>query len=306
MESTESEVPPPSKYASSHSKENTIQLKKMAQAQKQLYKESRNSSSKSKLTTPTNHPQKIDVVKDEISAECNATSDCVAGINLTIDRIGEKLKNECDTIKNEVNSKYHALKMLLDERTEKTVQDIGALKNEYDARFDAIHQSTEKQAKIHLNIENAIEVAIKELYKKVQFIEQILFTNDNRNNPELVTATSVTSTPQKDELVTHRKEEAVKSVLPLKPPDNLELPKVKPSTSEKGALDSQKEEAIEEIVSSIFKPSDAVSSNSSPSPPQATTLVQADDFKPKIDNNLVVSDSVQSAGSYSFKVNYEI
>jgi len=213
--------------------------------------------------------------------------------------IGEKLKNECDTIKNEVNSKYHALKMLLDERTEKTVQDIGALKNEYDARFDAIHQSTEKQAKIHLNIENAIEVAIKELYKKVQFIEQILFTNDDRNN----------------ELGAQRKEVvAAKNVLPIKPPDKMEqsTAKPKPSTSEKGVLDSQKEnEAIEEIVSSIFKPSDAVSvsSTSSPSPPQSTTLVNIDDSKPKVDNNLVVADSVQSAGSlqsYSFNINYEI
>ena len=324
MESTESEVPPPSKYASSHSKENTIQLKKMAQAQKQLYRESRNSSSKSKLTTPTNQPkQTMDVVKDETGAVCNTTSDCVAGINLTIDRIGEKLKNECDTIKNEVNSKYHALKMLLDERTEKTVQDIGALKNEYDARFDAIHQSTEKQAEIHLNIENAIEVAIKELYKKVQFIEQILFTSGDRNNPELVTATSVTSTPQKNELGTQRKE--VKNVSAIKPPDNLEM--VKPSTSERGALDSQKEneKEIDEIVSSMFrptnavsitsspnqtlsaiKPSNAVSSTSSPNPPLSATLVNVDDSKPKIDNNLVVSDSVQSAGSYSFKINYEI
>ena len=142
---------------------------------------------------------------------------------------------------------------------------------------------------------------MKELYKKVQFIEQILFTNDDRNNLELGKATS---TPQKDE--TQSEEVVVKTVLPFKPPDNLELPKVKPSTSGKGALDSQKEEAIEEIVSSIFKPSDAVSSNSSPSPPQSTTLVQADDFKPKIDNNLVVSDSVQSAGSYSYKINYEL
>ena len=315
MESTESEVPPPSKYASSHSKENTIQLKKMAQAQKQLYRDSRNSSSKSKLTTPTNQPkQTMDVVKDETSAVCNTTSDCVVGINLTIDRTCEKLKNECDTIKNEVNSKYHALKMLLDERTEKTVQDIGALKNEYDDRFDAIHHSTEKQAKIHLNIENAIEVAIKELYKKVQFVEQILFTNDDRKNPELVTATSITSTQQKNELGTQRKEVAAKNVTAIKPPDNLELSTVKqkPSTSEKGALDSQKEnEAIEKIVSSIFKPSDAVSvsSTSSPSPPKSTTLLNVDDSKPKIDNNLVVADSVQSAGSlqnYSFNINYEI
>ena len=203
MDSTESEVPPPSKYANSHSKENTIQLKKMAQAQKQLYKESRNSSSKSKLTTPTNHPQKIDVVKDEISAECNATSDCVAGINLTIDRIGQKLKNECDAMKTEVNSKYHAFKMLLDELTENTTKDIGALKNEYDSRLsrlDAIHQISEKEAHNHRQIEVAIEGAIKELYKKVQFIEQILFTNDDKNNSKLVTATSVTSTPQIDEL----------------------------------------------------------------------------------------------------------
>jgi hypothetical protein len=273
----------------------------MAQAQKQLYKESRNRTNS--MTSPTNHPKQMVVLKDEISAVCNATSDCVAGINLTIDRIGEKMKSEFDAMKNEVDSKYHVFKMLLNERNENTV---GALKNEFDSRFDAIHQTSEKQAESQLKIEVAIEVAIKELYKKVQYMEQILFRNDDRNNLELVKATSVTSTPQKDELVTHRKEEAVKSVLPLKPPDNLELPKVNPSTSEKGALDSQKEEAIEEILTSIFKPSDAVSSNSSPNPPQSTTLVQADEFKPKIDNNLVVSDSVQSAGSYSFKVNYEL
>jgi len=316
MDSTESEVPPPSKYASSQSKENTIQLKKMAQAQKQLYKESRNSASKSKLTTPppTNQPkQAMDVVKDETSSVCNTTSDCVAGINLTIDRIGEKLKNECDAMKTEVNSKYHAFKMLLDERTENTAKDIGALKNEYDSKLDAIQNSTKKQAEIHLSIENAIEGAIKELYKKVQFIEQILFTNDDKNNPELVTATSVTSTPQKDELGAQRKEVvAAKNVLPIKPPDNLEqsTAKPKPSTSEKGALDSQKEneKEIDEIVSSMFKPSNAVSvsSTSSPSPPQSTTLVNVGDSKPKIDNNLVVADSVQSAGSYSFKINYEI
>ena len=98
----------------------------------------------------------------------------------------------------------------------------------------------------------------------------------------------------------------------IKPPDNLELSTVKqkPSTSEKGALDSQKEnEVIEKIVSSIFTPSNAVSvsNTSSPSPPESTTLVNVDDSnKPKIDNNLVVADSVQSAGSYSFKINYEI
>ena len=319
MDSTESEVPPPSKYASSQSKENTIQLKKMAQAQKQLYKESRNSSSKSKLTTPTNHPQKIDVVKDEISAECNATSDCVAGINLTIDRIGQKLKNECDAMKTEVNSKYHAFKMLLDERTENTTKDIGALKNEYDSRLsrlDAIHQISEKEAHNHRQIEVAIEGAIKELYKKVQFIEQILFTNDDKNNSKLVTATSVTatsvtSTPQIDELGTQRKEVAVKNVSAIKPPDNLELSTVKqkPSTSEKGALGTQKEnEVIEAIVSSTIKPSNAVSvsSTSSPNPPLSATIVNVDDSKPKIDNNLVVADSIQSAGSYSFNINYEI
>ena len=125
MESTESEVPPPSKYANSHSKENTIQLKKMAQAQKQ-YKESRNRTN-SKLTSPTNHPKQMVVLKDEISAVCNATSDCVAGINLTIDRIGEKMKSEFDAMKNEVDSKYHVFKMLLNERNENTKKDVGAL-----------------------------------------------------------------------------------------------------------------------------------------------------------------------------------
>ena len=172
MDSTDSEVPPPSKYANSHSKENTLQLKKMAHAQKQKYKEFRNSS-KSKLEAPTIHPPQIDVVKDEISAVCDATSDCVAGINQTIDRIGEKLKSDCDAMKTELNSKYHEFKMLVDERTENTTKDIGALKNEFESRFDVIHNSTEKQADIHLKIENAIEVAIKELYKKVHYIEQI-------------------------------------------------------------------------------------------------------------------------------------
>jgi hypothetical protein len=305
MDSTESEVPPPSKYASSQSKENTIQLKKMAQAQKQLYKESRNSSSKSKLTTPppTNQPkQTTDVVKDETSSVCNTTSDCVAGINQTIDRIGEKLKSDCDAMKTELNSKYHEFKMLVDERTENTTKDIGALKNEFESRFDVIHNSTEKQADIHLKIENAIEVAIKELYKKVHYIEQILFTNDDRNDPEVTatSVTSVTSTPQKDEVGAQKKEEVGKNVLAIKQ---------KPSTSEKGALGSQKEnDVIEAIVSSTFKPSNAVSvpNTSSPSPPKSTTIVNVDDSKPKIDNNLVVADSVQTAGSYSFNINYEI
>ena len=301
MDSTDSEVPPPSKYANSHSKENTLQLKKMAHAQKQKYKEFRNSS-KSKLETPTIHPPKIDVVKDEISAECNATSDCVAGINHTIDRIGEKLKSDCDAMKTELNSKYLEFKMLVDERTENTTKDIRALKNEFESRFDAIHNSTEKQADIHLKIENAIEVAIKELYKKVHYIEQILFTNDDRNDPEVTSTsvTSVTSTPQKDEVGAQKKEEVGKNVLAIKQ---------KPSTSEKGALGSQKEnEVIEAIVSSTFKPSNAVSvpNTSSPSPPKSTTIVNVDDSKPKIDNNLVVADSVQTAGSYSFNINYEV
>ena len=301
MDSTDSEVPPPSKYANSHSKENTLQLKKMAHAQKQKYKEFRNSS-KSKLETPTIHPPKIDVVKDEISAVCDATSDCVAGINQTIDRIGEKLKSDCDAMKTELNSKYHEFKMLVDERTENTTKDIGALKNEFESRFDAIHNSTEKQADIHLKIENAIEVAIKELYKKVHYIEQILFTNDDRNDPEVTatSVTSVTSTPQKDEVGAQKKEEVGKNVSAIKQ---------KPSTSEKGALGSQKEnEVIEAIVSSTFKPSNAVSvpNTSSPSPPQSTTIVNVDDSKPKIDNNLVVADSVQTAGSYSFNINYEV
>ena len=300
MDSTDSEVPPPSKYANSHSKENTLQLKKMAHAQKQKYKEFRNSS-KSKLETPTIHPPKIDVVKDEISAECNATSDCVAGINQTIDRIGEKLKSDCDAMKTELNSKYHEFKMLVDERTENTTKDIGALKNEFESRFDAIHNSTEKQADIHLKIENAIEVAIKELYKKVHYIEQILFTNDDRNDPEVTatSVTSVTSTPQKDEVGAQKKEEVGKNVSAIKQ---------KPSTSEKDALGSQKEnEVIEAIVSSMFKPDAvSVSSTSSPNPPQSTTILNVDDSKPKIDNNLVVADSVQTAGSYSFNINYEV
>ena len=301
MDSTDSEVPPPSKYANSHSKENTLQLKKMAHAQKQKYKEFRNSS-KSKLETPTIHPPKIDVVKDEISAVCDATSDCVAGINQTIDRIGEKLKSDCDAMKTEINSKYLEFKMLVDERTENTTKDIGALKNEFESRFDAIYNSTEKQADIHLKIENAIEVAIKELYKKVHYIEQILFTNDDRNDPEVTatSVTSVTSTPQKDEVGAQKKEEVGKNVSAIKQ---------KPSTSEKGALGSQKEnEVIEAIVSSTFKPSNAVSvpNTSSPSPPKSTTIVNVDDSKPKIDNNLVVADSVQTAGSYSFNINYEV
>jgi len=300
MDSTDSEVPPPSKYANSHSKENTLQLKKMAHAQKQKYKEFRNSS-KSKLETPTIHPPKIDVVKDEISAVCDATSDCVAGINQTIDRIGEKLKSDCDAMKTEINSKYLEFKMLVDERTENTTKDIGALKNEFESRFDVIHNSTEKQADIHLKIENAIEVAIKELYKKVHYIEQILFTNDDRNDPEVTatSVTSVTSTPQKDEVGAQKKEEVGKNVSAIKQ---------KPSTSEKGALGSQKEnEVIEAIVSSMFKPDAvSVSSTSSPNPPQSTTIVNVDDSKPKIDNNLVVADSVQTAGSYSFNINYEV
>ena len=89
---------------------------------------------------------------------------------------------------------------------------------------------------------------------------------------------------------------------------NVSAIKQKPSTSEKGASGSQKEnEVIEAIVSSMFKPDAvSVSSTSSPNPPQSTTILNVDDSKPKIDNNLVVADSVQTAGSYSFNINYEI
>jgi hypothetical protein len=246
----ESEVPPPSLYANSKSKESTMLLKKMAQ-KKQKDKEL-SSSSKTVPTIPAKFDEKsLDALKKEFGATC----DCVAEINLTIKSIGERIKT-----------------------------DIGALKNEFDSKFAIINETINKQAQTQLNM----EVAITELYKKVQFIEQILISSDDRNNLELTIVEP--STSQKDEFGTQSKEE-IKTVLPIvKPLDNLELPIVEPSTS-------QNKEAIKTNIT-ISKPTNTA--------PQSITV---EDDKPKIDNNLVVVDKtelVQTAGSYSFKINYEI
>ena len=241
MES-ESEVPPPSLYANSQSKERTILLKKMAQKQKN--KEASNKKSKS---VPTTSPAKFDEKSiDALKKEIGATCDCVAEIAVTIESIGERIKT-----------------------------DIGALENEFDSKLVVINETINKQAQTQLNM----EVAITELYKKVHFIEQILITSEDRNNLELEL---IASTSIKDEMITQNKE-AIKTNFPiLIPPDNLE--QVPPSTS-------QKDEAVPP-----------------PPPTPHPQSITVDDVKPKIDNNLVVLDtgSAQSAGSYSFRINYDL
>jgi hypothetical protein len=127
-------------------------------------------------------------------------------------------------------------------------------------------------------------VAIIELYKKVHFIEQILIPSEDRNNLELEL---IASTSVKDEMKTQNKE-AITNLPSLIPPDNLE--QIPTSTS-------QKDEAVPSLPRTP--------------PPQSITV---DDVKPKIDNNLVVLDtgsaqsvvSAQSAGSYSFRIKYDL
>jgi hypothetical protein len=85
MES-ESEVPPPSLYANSQSKERTILLKKMAQKQKN--KEASKKKEKSVPITPHFDEKSIDALKKEIGATC----DCVADIAVTIESMGERIK----------------------------------------------------------------------------------------------------------------------------------------------------------------------------------------------------------------------
>ena len=126
MES-ESEVPPPSLYANSQSKERTILLKKMAQKQK-----NKEASNKKAIRSP---PAKFDEKSiDALKKEIGATCDCVAEIAVTIESIGERIKT-----------------------------DIGALENEFDSKFVGINETINKQAQTQLNT----EVAITELYKKV-------------------------------------------------------------------------------------------------------------------------------------------
>lgn len=244
MES-ESEVPPPSLYANSQSKERTILLKKMAQKQKN--KEASKKKEKSVPITPHFDEKSIDALKKEIGATC----DCVAEIAVTIERMGERIKT-----------------------------DIRALENEFDSKLVVIKETINKQAQTQLNM----EVAITELYKKVHFIEQILIPSEDRNNLELEL---IASTSIKDEMKTQNKE-AITNLPSLIPPDNLE--QVPPSTSQIG-------------------------DGPPPLPrtphPQSITV---DDVKPKIDNNLVVLDtgsaqsvvSAQSAGSYSFRIKYDL
>jgi hypothetical protein len=153
MES-ESEVPPPSLYANSQSKERTILLKKMAQKQKN--KEASKKKEKSVPITPHFDEKSIDALKKEIGATC----DCVAEIAVTIESIGERIKT-----------------------------DIRALENEFDSKLVVIKETINKQAQTQLNM----EVAIIELYKKVHFIEQILIPSEDRNNLELelIASTSI-------------------------------------------------------------------------------------------------------------------
>ena len=158
---------------------------------------------------------------------------------------------------------------------ERIKTDIRALENEFDSKLVAINETINKQAQTQLNM----EVAIIELYKKVHFIEQILIPSEDRNNLELEL---IASTSIKDEMITQNKE-AIKTNFPiLIPPDNLE--QVPPSTS-------QKDEAVPP-----------------PPPTPHPQSITVDDVKPKIDNNLVVLDtgSAQSAGSYSFRIRYDI
>ena len=179
---SESEVPPPSLYANSQSKERTILLKKMAQKQKN--KEASNKKSKSVPPTP---PLKFDEKSiDALKKELGATCDCVAEISLTIESIEERIKT-----------------------------DIGALKNEFDSKLVGINETINKQAQTQLNM----EVAIIELYKKVHFIEQILIPSEDRNNLELEL---IASTSVKDEKITQNKEAITNNLPILIPPDNLE------------------------------------------------------------------------------------
>jgi len=247
MES-ESEVPPPSLYANSQSKERTILLKKMAQKQKN--KEASKKKEKSVPITPHFDEKSIDALKKEIGATC----DCVAEIAVTIESIGERIKT-----------------------------DIRALENEFDSKLVGINETINKQAQTQLNM----EVAIIELYKKVHFIEQILIPSEDRNNLELEL---IASTSIKDEMKTQNKE-AITNLPSLIPPDNLEqVQLVPPSTS-------QKDEAVPP-----------------PPPTPHPQSITVDDVKPKIDNNLVVLDtgsaqsvvSAQSAGSYSFRIKYDL
>jgi hypothetical protein len=272
---SESEVPPPSLYATSKSKERTILLKKMAQ--KQQHKES-TSSLKSKIVSPTPPPAKFDEKSiDALKKEIGFTCDCVAEISLTIKSIGETIKTDIGALKSEFDSKCNVM-------NDTTDNNLGALKNEFDSRFDVINETTYKQAQKQINM----EVAITELYKKVQFIEQILISSDDRNNLELPIVEP--STSQKDEFGTQSKEE-IKTVLPIvKPLDNLELPIVEPSTL-------QNKEAIKTNIT-ISKPTNTA--------PQSINI---EDERPKIDNNFVVVDktgSAQTAGSYSLTINYEV
>ena len=61
-----------------------------------------------------------------------------------------------------------------------------------------------------------MEVAITELYKKVQFIEQILISSDDRDNLDLVSASSIS---EKNVLETNRNKGVETNLPKLKPSD---------------------------------------------------------------------------------------
>ena len=195
----DSEVPPPSMYASKESKEHTMLLKKMAK--KQQNKNSHKKSHELASSTTRFDEKKYDDMKKQISSTC----DCVAEIGLTIERIDERIKTDIETLKNEFNSKFE----IIEETTNKQSE---TLKNEFNSKLDIIGETTNKQAQKQLNM----EVAITELYKKVQFIEQILISSDDRDNLDLVSASSIS---EKNVLETNRNKGVETNLPKLKPSD---------------------------------------------------------------------------------------
>ena len=195
----DSEVPPPSMYASKESKEHTMLLKKMAK--KQQNKNSHKKSHELASSTTRFDEKKYDDMKKQISSTC----DCVAEIGLTIERIDERIKTDIETLKNEFNSKFE----IIEETTNKQSE---TLKNEFNSKLDIIGEITNKQAQKQLNM----EVAITELYKKVQFIEQILISSDDRDNLDLVSASSIS---EKNVLETNRNKGVETNLPKLKPSD---------------------------------------------------------------------------------------
>jgi len=244
----DSEVPPPSVYSNTQSKEHTILLKKMAHKQQQVRN---NKSHKKSQSSLINRPTKVDDeqnnVNEAMKKEISATCDCVTEMGQIIETISERITRDTEALKNEFNFQLDSINennkkelvevgKTIETASERMKTDIETLKKEFNLKFDAIDERTNQLAKTNLNV----EVAITELYKKVQFIEQILITDDERDNLE------------------QTKKAVIKS----------NLPKSKP-------------------------PSDH---------PESISIL--DNIKPIIDNNLV--DSVQSAGSHSVRIKYDV